>query len=136
VVRQLTQGIFNSAMTTAAAANPAAITLLLTASADLGLYSQQLLEALLARAGALLQQQVAQEVQEEQGFSGRQLGLLLHSLARLGLRPASGWLKVALAAAGGAHTWVGQWHRPGSRGEQVLFHRVPWSPYACMVPSS
>lgn len=60
-----------------------------------------MVSAALARANTLLQQQLRGYQGTEEGyFSARQLGVLLHSLAVLGLKPSDAWLRLAVAAAG------------------------------------
>lgn len=68
---------------------------------DLQLYSKTLLQACLAGAKQLLEQQLRGYVDAEGGFSGRRLGVMLHGLAVLGLRPTDDWLRLAVTAAGG-----------------------------------
>jgi hypothetical protein len=66
---------------------------------DLALYSKTLLTACLARAKTLLQQQ-QQGGDGGVGFSGRRLGVMMHGLAVLGLRPSDDWLRLAVTVAG------------------------------------
>ena len=85
-------------------ADPSALTSIISSCRELKLYSKTLASAVLARSKTLMQQQLQQRSlgagDQRAGFSGRQLGVLLHSLAVLGLKPNEGWLGVALATAG------------------------------------
>jgi hypothetical protein len=78
-------------------ADAASLSSLISSCKELRLYSENLLSAALARAKALLQAQL----QGSPGFSARQLGVVLHSLAVLGLKPSDGWLRLAVVTAGG-----------------------------------
>lgn len=82
-------------------ADASALTSIISSCKDLKLYSRTLLSAVLARAKTLLQQQLQGFEGNGEGFSGRQLGVLLHSLAVLGLKPGDAWLRLAVVAAGG-----------------------------------
>jgi hypothetical protein len=79
-------------------ADAASLSSLISSCKELGLYSENMLSAALARAKSLLQQQLQGG---GSGFSARQLGVVLHSLAVLGLKPSDGWLRLAVMAAGG-----------------------------------
>jgi hypothetical protein len=78
-------------------ADAAGLTSLISSCRELRLYSESLLSAALARAKALLQQQLHGAA----GFTARQLGVVLHSLAVLGLKPSDAWLRLAVTTAGG-----------------------------------
>lgn len=81
-------------------ADASALTSIISSCKDLKLYSKTLLSAVLARAKTLLQQQLQGFSGDEEGFSGRQLGVLMHSLAVLGLKPGDAWLRLAVVVAG------------------------------------
>lgn len=81
-------------------ADGATLASLVSSCKDLQLYSKTLLQACLARAEILLEQQLQGFVSQQAGFSGRRLGVLLHSLAVLGLKPSTNWLRLAVTAAG------------------------------------
>jgi hypothetical protein len=82
----------------------AALSSIIASCADLRLYSTAVVQACLARSQQLLQRQLQQPGRGGEaaaaGLSGRQLGVLLHGLAVLGLRPSDSWLRLAVTAAG------------------------------------
>lgn len=89
------------------AADAAVLASITSSCRDLRLYSKTLLQACLARAQTLMEAQLQGladvddgDQGEASGFNSRRLGVLLHSLAVLGLRPSDGWLRLAVAAAG------------------------------------
>lgn len=88
------------------AADAATISSLVSSCKDLRLYSKTLVQACLARARTLMEQQLRGLVGVQAGFSGRRLGVLLHSLAVLGLKPSDSWLRLAVTAAGEQETVV------------------------------
>jgi hypothetical protein len=79
-------------------ADAASLSSLISSCSELRLYSENMLSAALARAKSLLQQQLQGG---PGGFTARQLGVVLHSLAVLGLKPSDGWLRLAVMTAGG-----------------------------------
>jgi hypothetical protein len=81
-------------------AEAATLSSIINSSKDLQLYSKTLVQACLARAKGLLEQQLQGFVDAEAGFSGRRLGVLLHGLAALGLRPSEEFLRLAVTVAG------------------------------------
>jgi hypothetical protein len=90
-------------------AEAATLSSIINSIKDLQLYSKTLVQACLARAKGLLEQQLQGFVDEQAGFSGRRLGVLLHGLAALGLRPSEDFLRLAVTVAGvwGLDVWAG-----------------------------
>jgi hypothetical protein len=82
-------------------ADAASLSSLISSCKELRLYSENLLSAALARAKALLQAQLQGGPGFSAGLSARQLGVVLHSLAVMGLKPSDGWLRLAVVTAGG-----------------------------------
>jgi len=100
-VKAAAGSLFKRLQPLVAEADGATLASLASSCKDLQLYSKTLLQACLARAELLLEQQLRGFVSPQAGFSGRRLGVLLHSLAVLGLKPSTNWLRLAVTAAGG-----------------------------------
>jgi len=85
--------LFTAARPLLASADPAALASILSSCSLLQLYSQPLMSSCLLRCRELTQQQLlGLPAGASQSFTARQLSIVLHSLAVLGLRPSDGWL--------------------------------------------
>jgi hypothetical protein len=108
-VEALAGRLFQQLQPLVAAADAAVLASIVSCCTDLQLYSKTLVQACLTRAQVLLQQQLqGRRLPESAAFNGRRLGVLLHSLAVLGLRPSDGWLQLAVTTAGAlSRSWCG-----------------------------
>jgi hypothetical protein len=100
-VEAVASRLFQLSQARLSSADAASLSSLVSSCKELRLYSENLLSAALARAKVLLQAQLQGGPGLSAGFSARQLGVVLHSLAVLGLKPSDGWLRLAVMTAGG-----------------------------------